>query len=165
MDNLRVATFNVRGLRDSAKRRDLFFYFHKKKFDILLLQETHSSKSQEFWWSSTWGSKIWFSHGETNSKGVAILFNKRCECVVHNVISSDDGRYLLLYVTVNKKKFLISNIYAPNEDCPIFFQKVFREIERFHPDYFMIGGDFNFALNIVEDRFGSPVTMTKVRNG
>ena len=51
-----IVTINVRGLRDPQKRREVFVYFKKIKYDVILLQEMHSCENDEVIWSSEWGS-------------------------------------------------------------------------------------------------------------
>ena len=50
MAKIRVITFNVRGLSDATKRRQIFNFIHNKQIDIALLQETHSIKAVETHW-------------------------------------------------------------------------------------------------------------------
>ena len=40
-EKLNIVTYNVRGLNNSTKRREIFYYLHKKDYDVMLLQETH----------------------------------------------------------------------------------------------------------------------------
>lgn len=47
MSNLKIFSYNFRGLNDSIKRRDVFNLFNTKKADILCLQETHFVKDLE----------------------------------------------------------------------------------------------------------------------
>ena len=101
------------------------------------------------------GLQIWFSHGDKRSRGVMIMFRKDLNLQVHNVIADDKGRYVILYATLRDKKWVIANIYAPNEDCPDFFQKCFTDIDRFYPDHSIIGGDLNLGLDPIIDRLGS----------
>ena len=101
------------------------------------------------------GEKIWFDHGTSNTKGVGILLSKNCQMTVHNVIKSDEGRFLILYVTWKCMKIVLANIYAPNRDSPEFFQKTFKEIERFTPNYCIIAGDFNLSREKGLDRMGT----------
>ena len=146
--------YNVNGLRDERKRREVFHYLHTKKFDIMFLQEIHSVKCEEKYWSSMWGSKIWFDHGETNARGVAILFSPNVKVTVHNVIKSEVGHYIILYVSYGNIKLLLANIYAPNKDDPGFFMEVFENVERFTLHYRIIGGDFNLGIEKNFDRYG-----------
>ena len=84
--------------------------------------------------------------------------------MVHNVIKSEEGRYLLLYVTWKNMKVLLANIYAPNNDSPEFFQKVFKEIHRFTPHYSIIAGDFNLGIDVTLDRLGTHCNNDKAAN-
>ena len=60
---------NVKGLQNSLKRIKIFEYFKKKlgSDGFLFLQETHSSLADELKGKT-------FSHGKTNSCGVAIEY-------------------------------------------------------------------------------------------
>ena len=147
-------THNGNGLGDPNKRRALFHHFHVKKYDLIFVQETHSTAGIEKRWNTEWGNKIWYDHGESNSKGVAIIFSKDVNVIVHHVIRSSQGRYLILYVTLNDIKLILANVYAPNNDSPEFFSKFFVEVEKFTPQYYIIGGDMNLALDPLVDRQG-----------
>ena len=69
-------TYNVRCLGDDAKRRQVFHYLHTKKVGLAFLQETHSIKDKAKLWKSEWGGQIWYDHGDSKSKGVAVLVSK-----------------------------------------------------------------------------------------
>ena len=112
MDNIKVITNNVRGISNYEKRRNLFHFYCTRKIDIIILQEIHSVKKTQSVWNTQWGSKVWFSHGMSAARGVAILIRKNLLCTVHNIITDTEGRSLLLYVTLAERKVLITNIYA-----------------------------------------------------
>ena len=59
-----------------SKCREIFHYLHKKDYNVILLHETHSTKNCEKIWSNELGRTIYFSHGEPNACGVAILVKK-----------------------------------------------------------------------------------------
>ena len=63
MNNIKIATFNVRGLREYKKRASIFQYLHQKEIDITLVQETHSTVQVEKSWKTQWGV-ILYSHME-----------------------------------------------------------------------------------------------------
>ena len=151
-DCINFITHNANGLANANKRRELFHYFHIKKYDICFVQETHSTKKCETAWSAEWGNKIWFSHGEQNSKGVGIPIHKRLGLVVHNVVKDTEGRYIMIYVTWMEKKFLLANVYAPKKDCLSYFEKLTEDLLNFSPDYIILGGNFNLALDPNIDR-------------
>ena len=76
MDSLKILSYNCRGLNNKRKRFDLLTLFKEKHADIVCLQETHFIEDIEKDIYSEWGGKCYFSHGKSNSKGVAILFKK-----------------------------------------------------------------------------------------
>ena len=73
--NLKIVSLNVRGLQKKKKRTSIFNWCRKSKPDLILLQETHSTKDVEIKWQHEWGGNILYSHGLNNSRGVAILTN------------------------------------------------------------------------------------------
>ena len=73
LDMVNIATFNVRRLANGDKCNKIFKYIKSKFYDIVFLQETHSTKKIEKLWKSHWGGKILFSNGKPNAKGCAIL--------------------------------------------------------------------------------------------
>ena len=76
MSDLKFASLNVRGLRNENKRRAMFNYLRRPKYDLICLQETHSNVGDEMLWKAEWGGQIIMSHGTQNSKGVAVLIQK-----------------------------------------------------------------------------------------
>ena len=154
-------TSNVRGLGDNNKRCEVFYHLHLKAHDIMFLQETHSTKGSLKRWSMEWGNKIWAAKGSSNAQGVAILFKKSLKVVVHNVILDDNGRYLIMYITMRDKKWLLVNVYVPNDDKPEFFADLFKQADSFAPDYTIVGGDLNLGLEALIDRKGKSLNNDK----
>ena len=77
MSGLNIVSFNVRGIADGIKCKEVFRFLRDRNFDIVCLQETHSDKKKEKIWRNEWAGNIYFSHGETNAKGVCIMFKPR----------------------------------------------------------------------------------------
>ena len=75
-NNITLNSFNCRGLCGNNKRQTIFKWIENSHNGITLLQETHSSLSDEIKWTKEWGGTIFFSHGEYNAQGVAILVPK-----------------------------------------------------------------------------------------
>ena len=42
----------------------------------------------------------------------------------------------------------LANIYTPNNDDPVFFQRFFERLQDFNGDEIIIGGDLNLVLDI-----------------
>ena len=75
-EKIKMITCNVRGISDSLKRRQIFRYLHEKKVNISFLQETHGTNSCERRWKSEWGGRILYDNGTSDSRGVAIIFDR-----------------------------------------------------------------------------------------
>ena len=80
------------------------------------MQETHSFVKVEEQWSDNFRVKIFYSHGTTNSCGVAISFlgSKRLEVV--ETKNDDQGRILILDVKICDKELLLVNLYNPSTE-------------------------------------------------
>ena len=137
----------MRGLQDNVKRRQLFHYFHMNKDDIVLLQETHSIKSNVRHWKSEWGGQIFCSHGSNKAKGVAILFKKGLDVKKFNVQYDEEGRYIILDMLLNDIRITLVNCYAPNLDMPKYFLNLFEKINAIGNMEIIFGGDFNTILS------------------
>ena len=160
MKLLKIQSSNVRGLGDYNKRRQMFHYFHTKDLDVVFAQETHSSKKTEKLWKSQWGGQAFFSHGESNAKGVAIFIRKKLQTKVHKLYADPFGRYLIIDITIGLQRLTLCNVYGPNTDDLTFFDNLFEQIESFQNADLIIAGDFNTLLND-RDKKGNKPTHPK----
>lgn len=109
----------------------------------------------ELRWKNEWGGRIYFSHGTHNSCGVAILLKKKLNMKILEIVRDEEqGRFIILKVLYEGQNYTLCNLYAPNEDNPEFFQKVFNLVEQCANDYRVISGDFNLVLNNEKDKRG-----------
>ena len=58
--DLEIVSFNVRGLNDFVKRKDVFDFLRNSKADIICLQELHVTSETEKLFKSQWGGRAWF---------------------------------------------------------------------------------------------------------
>lgn len=142
-----MASYNVNGLRTESKRRTIFNYLKSQKVHVVLLQETHSCSNDEKLWSNEWGNKIIYSHGTNLARGVAVLFQKHFPVEIESVRTDLKGRFIVLEVKVAALKFVLVNVYAPNEDNSDYFSNLFKVIEDRNNDSIMMAGDFNTTLD------------------
>ena len=82
---------------------------------IIFLQETHSTEQMERVWQNQWPEKIFFAHGTSKSRGVAILY-KNVECSIINTKSDENGRYIIQDIKIENKIFTLVSIYAPTRN-------------------------------------------------
>ena len=148
------ASLNVRGLGNSAKRRETFHWLKSKKFSIYLLQEVHCSEEMSHLWASEWGYKTLFTSFSSSKAGVSILFNNNFDLQIIKTYIDTSGRYILCDLKANGKNLTLANIYAPNEDDPAFFKCLFDHLQDFQGDDIIIGGDFNLVLDVEKDKKG-----------
>ena len=139
-----IVSQNVKGLQDKIKRRELFYHM-KTKGNIVCLQETHSEAATESIWQNEWRGKALFSHGTSAARGVCVLFAESSQCEIIKVSTDDAGRYIIVNFQQNAEKYVLVNLYAPNEDKPHFFLEIFEKLLNFEGHRILIG-DFNLAL-------------------
>ena len=80
------------------------------------LLEAHSSTQDEKKWKDDFKDSLFFSHGSTNSCGVAIGFWGLKSLHIIDRKSDENGRILITDAKVNDKKFLLVNLYNPNTE-------------------------------------------------
>jgi len=157
MDKLNIYSLNVNGLGDKHKRETVLLHIKHKLQGIIMLQETHSCVEVEQTWSELTGAKCYFSHGKTDSRGVAMLVLDE-NVKVKDVLYDDDGRYIMMNVEHNEKQYLLLNVYAPTKDKPAlqlaFFETLTTLLEDHVDKQIVAGGDFNVCLQPEIDKKG-----------
>ena len=147
--NLGVATFNVNGINSRDKRIKVFEWLKLKHESVIFLQETHSTPEAEKQWEREWGGRIFFSHGKSNSTGVAILVKTALSGAEPIKIERDNvGRCILVDLKVEDIPFRFVNFYGPNKDETAFLEDTFKKAysNKTH-DNIIIGGDFNTVMD------------------
>ena len=163
MDDLfdfKMLSLNAKGLGEKKKRVAVFRWL-KKKADIVFLQETHFTSKDEMIYRNEWGvGDIYYAHGKSNSRGVAILLNKSCDIEVTDIIhASPDGRTFIMEVKIQDVLFKLVNIYSPNKDGEqkAFYNQlnaIFKKYNFNYSDNIILGGDFNVVFNPKLDKKG-----------
>ena len=151
---LKITSLNVRGLRDDAKRREVFNWLRAKRPSICMLQEVHCIEKTNHLWKAEWGYQAYFTSFESNKAGVCILFNNNFNLQLQRLYTDPAGRFIICDLKANEKLLTLANIYAPNEDKPSFFQNFYDHLLNFKCEDIIIGGDFNLVLNIENDKKG-----------
>ena len=115
------------------KRKALLIWLQKQNADVIFLQETYSSKEIENNWRCQWKGPMFFAHGSNHSCGVLVLIKDGLEFDMKSTLADDNGRYILLDVTVQGSNYIMGNIYAPNktkEQCS-FFEDLQQKLDDF----------------------------------
>ena len=160
-EKLLLNSFNCRGLGEGRKRREVFQWLKKYHPGIVLLQETHSTVVSEKRWEQEWGGEIYFCHGTSNARGVAILFPKMSNFIVDKITKDDNGRFLLMDIRTEDWNITLGNIYAPTkdkqQDQTEFINYIFENFMEYADKNIVIGGDFNVCLNPNLDKSGGAI--------
>lgn len=148
MANLRILSCNAQGLQGSEKRIDVFEYIKNKNYDIYCLQDTHFIDVNKADIINQWGnSKSIFSNFKSNSRGVAILFNKDIDIKIHKEIVDVNGNFIIVNMTIYNQQLTLVNLYGPNSDNPNFFKQISTHIDDIDNTDIIICGDYNCVLN------------------
>ena len=150
--DVQIYSLNCNGLGDEHKRVAVFDKLNTKYNGIFLFQETHSSQETELKWIRQWGSKhMYFSHGTTNQRGVAIGISKNYDIDIKDIKHDNDGRYIVLVVERYNVSYTIGNIYAPTRnsetDQQIILEAFVKTVDESLVDHCILGGDYNLYLN------------------
>ena len=151
--DLKIISLNVRGLGNNKKRVSVFRWLKNQKADIVFLQECHKTEETEHLFKREWNGQAVFSHGTSQSRGVAILMQNNLDVIVKDEIyKSPNGRLLILDVSIKDSNFKLVNLYAPNIEGEqiAFYNTVKNVLKRFKLDAeenIIMGGDFNIIFD------------------
>ena len=165
---IRLLSLNVRGLRNSKKRRGLFGWlkrYHNAQDSFVLLQETHSTPEVERMWVHEWGSPIVFSHGVNNSCGVMIIPPAKQDIDITYKYTDTNGRILIICIKTDEEVFCIVNVYGStsnNSDIKVsILNEISSVLENMNDAHIIFGGDFNFHFDDALDRYCNPHSSVK----
>ena len=116
---INFVTNNVNGLSTSKTKRIKIFLHLKniiKNKGFIFLQETHTTKNSVKNFKEDFGKNndLFFSHGTSNSCGVAIGICGNFEYSVKDQISDKNGRFLIIYLVIGKSDYILINLYNEN---------------------------------------------------
>ena len=157
-ESLKISTLNVRSLADHKKRSCIKEWLWKNHMGIMFLQETHSTEGDVKKWSKEWNSMFYCSHGNTKSKGVAIVIPNEISHDIKNVFNDEEGRIIAIECNIANEAMLLINCYFPTKDKQseqIATLNQLRDIiTPFADKTIILGGDFNLVLDETLDKQG-----------
>jgi len=146
-----IMTYNCNGLASRDKRNRVLNKVNKitNKGGIVMLQETHIMDSSQI--SSSFKGKFLLNQYKSNAAGVAIFLGNEYEIIYS--FSDKIGRFLIAVVVREEEKFLLINVYCPNDHklSIDFIENVYLkllETNNDHPDcHIVLAGDFNCCIS------------------
>ena len=155
MSEIKIASFNCRGIQDYEKRKDVFAYLRNQEFNIIMLQDVHCRKIGVQLLRNCWGSDILVAPFANNARGVAIL-TKNIDVRFSKTHLDESGNLIVTKAKVEDSEFCLVNVYGPNSDEPDFYTSMKSLIDACIEEEnlpVIIGGDFNLTLKQNEDTY------------
>ena len=128
MTTFRLLSWNINGIHNPVKRKQILTYLKRNRTDICLLQETHLNTKEHEKLGKIWGGQILFSSFSTSSRGVCILINKHFPFISEKVERDPGGRFILVKGKIFSEVITLVNVYAPNYDDLNFSQSLFLKL-------------------------------------
>lgn len=97
------------------------------------------------------------SPGSRGCRGVSILISKKMSFNLIEMVSDKEGRYLILFGTLQNVKCTMVNIYAPNSAQASFLCPVASRLAQYANHPTLIAGDFNLVKDAALDGPGHPL--------
>lgn len=121
-------TWNVRGLNNPQKIRNVFAYLDRHKVDVACIQETHLTQSSEDRVGTRWASFRKASSYSTYARGVLILIKRGIPFTLLISITDDQGRYIITQGNFGGTILTLVNTYGPNIDDPAVFVQIWAKL-------------------------------------
>ena len=152
MDSIIIESINCRGLRNKQKRNDIFNKAVKERVNILCLQETHLIDEDINTLKNEWNVHYIIGGSEKNAGGTLIALDSNFEHKIHEEVTLEKGRIIIVDIEITDVvRFLLINIYAPNDDSPMFFENLFQYLDKMEVKNLILTGDWNLVNNFKED--------------
>ena len=134
-----------------SKRIKIFEYLknYVTSNGFILIQETHSSITDEKIWNDEFERQLFLSHGKTNYCGfVAIGFVGTKVLNILNIRRDNLGRILVIEVKIDDSVFVLINIYNANTESEQLHTlndliNILETFEDIQDKSVVLGGDFN----------------------
>ena len=118
-------------------------------------------------WKDDFKDPLFFSHGSTNSCGVAIGFCRLKSLHIIYKKSDENGRILIIDAKVNDEKFLLVNLYNSNRESEQIqaldtLKNLLEDIDNISDKKIILDGDLNLIFDCnLEACGGNPVLQKK----
>lgn len=150
MHNLKMISWNIRGMNSPQKRRKVFQYLKKQNADVICLQETHIKEKDIRLLENRRLGKEFISANSKKKNGVVMYINNRFN--VKKLLEDTEGRYIGLEVTFPSGKYMIIGLYAPLDKKEQFYDKLNKDMCKFSYEKTIIMGDWNGVVDPEIDR-------------
>lgn len=144
---LSLLSWNVRGLNNTCKCKQVTHYLQRHQIDVAFLKEIHLRVQSKSTVARGWGEHQYFAGYSSYARGVAVFIHKRVPFREEEVYRDPEGRFVMVKGCMLEHTVLFVNIYAPNIDDSEFFNTVYSHMLRLEADSIYLGGDLNLLLD------------------
>jgi len=146
VNSFNVSTLGTRNSKSYLKIEGITFPKHDIIFlcDCRLKEKTNEIKKL-FGLNRNSSYKL-YTNSDRESRGVAIAIKRNIGHEILDTYSSVDQNVLLCKIKIKNCTLTIGSVYGPNENNPVFFQNLRRQISEWGLPY-IVGGDFNTILD------------------
>ena len=92
-------------------------------------------------------------HGDSKSAGVSIMFRSGLDFKVNDLKIDENGRYIILDLTVYEQRLTFVCLYGYNTDVPQFFTDILYKSAEFANTSYLFCGDWNAVQNKSDDTY------------
>ena len=153
-NSLRFISDNVKGIQSFEKRIEIFEYLKKAtSCGFIFLHETHCTIHDEKKWNDVFKGKLFLSHGQSNSCGVAIGFIGNTGFEVSIKKKDESGRIPILDVKVSDNDLFLIYLYHANKKSEQLntlstLCNLLDNITDLNCNSIILGGGFNIFFNL-----------------
>jgi exonuclease III len=154
-----IFSYNADGLGTPEKRKTVLKWLKSHAKGIMCIQESHSTIMNESCWTTFMSEhyKIYFAHGESNSRGVVTIIPQKLVKYVNDTYMDSDGRLLIIHFIINKVGYTLCNVYGPCQDKPndqiAFIDSVNSKMLKYPNSKLILAGDFNIIQDPTLDKW------------
>ena len=147
-NKIHVCSLNCQGLAAKDKRQRVYLWMKNQQCNVMFIQESHFTENIQSDIQKEFKGQIIFNHGNSQSRGVAILIKDHLNAKIIDVYKDEDGRLIVANVEIEESIYTLVNVYAPNipRIRNSFFKKVKTSIEENSSGLLIVGGDMNDIL-------------------
>ena len=91
---------------------------------VLFLHETHSSSKDEIKWKDEFKGELFFSHGNSNSCGVAVGYTEKRSFKLLKKKNDENSRFLIIEAMIDDCAFILINLYNSNTEKHFYMGKI-----------------------------------------
>uniref|UniRef100_A0A670ILE0 Reverse transcriptase domain-containing protein n=1 Tax=Podarcis muralis TaxID=64176 RepID=A0A670ILE0_PODMU len=148
--SLQLLSWNCNGLNHPRKKRQVFHILKREQLDLICLQETHITRAHRKLLVNKRLGQEFISSDKVKKRGVVIYAKEKLDPKMK--FKDEEGRYLAIEVQIQGEKYLIIEIYAPNDGKAEFFKKLHETLLDYLDCKIILMGDMNGVVSTNMDK-------------